>query len=143
MTSASEQPGGSTKRELNPLPSTISEDQIKRVVAGLFPAQTKKDEDGKEYEDVSSRAANARKLIEDRIAEQTAVAQAAYAQAGQEPPKDGQGNAGTTALDVFLGVSEYVANDRTAKNDGNSWVVSTFGTGAEMRQKAFDLIAGL
>ncbi len=34
MTSPSEQPeGGTTKRELNPLPSTISEDQIKRVIS--------------------------------------------------------------------------------------------------------------
>ena len=121
----------------------VTEDQIQKVVAGLFPSQTKKDEDGNNYEDVSTRAANARKLIEDRIADQAKVAQAAYANAGQEPPKDGRGQAGTTALDVFLGVAEFVANDRTAKNDGNPWVVSTFGTGAAMRQKAFDLIAGL
>jgi putative nucleotidyltransferase with HDIG domain len=33
MTDARERPGRSTKRELNPLPSTISEDQIKRVIS--------------------------------------------------------------------------------------------------------------
>lgn len=115
----------------------VTEDQIKKVVSGLFPAQSKKDEDGNSYEDVSTRAANARKLIEDRIEEQAKTAQAAYADHGQQAPQ------GTTALDVFLGVSEFVAKDRTAKNDGNEWVVSTFGTGAAMRQKAFDLIAGL
>lgn len=121
----------------------VTEDQIKRVVSGLFPAQKKKDEDGNTYEEVSTRAANARKLIEDRIEEQAKTAQAAYADHGQQAPTDEQGNVGTTALDVFLGVSEFVAKDRTAKNDGNEWVVSTFGTGAAMRQKAFDLIAGL
>ncbi|MGE3483505.1 MAG: DUF932 domain-containing protein [Nitrospira sp.] len=115
----------------------VTQDEIQKVVSGLFPAQTKKDEDGKSYEDVSTRAANARKLIEERIAEQTKTAQEAYAAAGQEAPQ------GVTALDVFLGVSEFVANDRTAKNEGNSWVVSTFGTGSAMRQKAFDLITGM
>lgn len=121
----------------------VTEDQIKRVVSGLFPAKKKKDEDGNVYEDVSTRSANARKLIEDRISEQTRVTQAAYAEHGETPPTDEQGNMGVTALDVFLGVSEYVAKDRTAKNGGDPWVVSTFGTGAAMRQKAFDLISGL
>lgn len=115
----------------------VTQDQIKKVVSGLFPAQKKKDEDGQTYEEVSSRAQNARDLIESRIAEQVETTRKAYAEHDQEAPQ------GTTALDVFLGVSEYVAQDRTAKNDGNPWVVSTFGTGAAMRQKAFDLIAGL
>ena len=35
------------------------------------------------------------------------------------------------------------AKDRKAKNEGNSWVVSTFGSGADLRQEAFDLISGL
>ena len=120
----------------------VTQDQIKRVVSGLFPSRKKKDEDGQEYEDLSTRAANARKAIEDRIVEQQARAQEAYEGAGQQAPQDDNGNR-TTALDVFLGVSEYVAKDRTAKNDGDPWVVSTFGTGANMRQKAFDILAGL
>jgi len=82
-------------------------------------------------------------MILDRIEEQRKTAQAAYASAGQQAPTDEQGNTGTTQLDVFLGVSEFVANDRTAKNDGNPWAVSTFGTGAKMRQDAFDLISQL
>lgn len=120
----------------------VTQDQIQKVVSGLFPAQKKIDEDGQPYDKVSGKAANARQLILDRIDEQAQIAQKAYEQAGQENPKDSQGNT-TTALDVFLGVSEYVAKDRKAKNEGNSWVVSTFGTGANMRQKAFDLINGL
>ena len=121
----------------------ISESEIKKVVSGLFPAQKKLDEDGNKVEVVSTKAANARQLIEDRIETQRKASLAAYAEAGEQAPTDEQGNAGVTQLDVFLGVSEFVANDRTAKNDGNPWVVSTFGTGAGMRQKAFDLISGL
>jgi hypothetical protein len=121
----------------------VTEDQIRHVVSNLFPAQKKLDEDGKTFETVSTKAQNARKMILDRIDEQEQKAQEAYSNAGQEPPLDDQGNAGPTALDVFLGVSEFVAKDRKAKNEGNNWVVSTFGTGAGMRQKAFDLIASL
>jgi hypothetical protein len=95
------------------------------------------DEDGNPTLKVSGKATKARQLIMDRIEEQEANAKEAYKAAGQKSPN------GITQLDVFLGVSEYVAKDRTAKNEGNNWVVSTFGTGANMRQKAFDLIAGL
>lgn len=115
----------------------VTEDQIKKVVSGLFPAQTKINEDGQPYEKVSGKAEKARQLILDRIEDQAEQAKQAYETAGQEAPN------GTTQLDVFLGVSEYVAKDRKTKNEGNSWVTSTFGTGANMRQKAFDLIAGL
>jgi len=121
----------------------ITDDQIRKVVSGLFPSQRKVDEDGKSFDKVSTRAENARQMILDRIEEQRKTAQAAYASAGQQAPTDEQGNTGTTQLDVFLGVSEFVANDRTAKNDGNPWAVSTFGTGAKMRQDAFDLISQL
>jgi len=115
----------------------VTDDQVKRVVSSLFPAQKKVDEDGNKIEVVSGKAEKARQLILDRIDEQKAAAQKAYAEAGQESPN------GTTQLDVFLGVSEYIDKDRTVRNEGNNWVVSTFGTGANMRQKAFDLIAGL
>jgi len=120
----------------------VTDDQIRKVVSGLFPAQKKTDEDGKKIEVVSGKAEKARKLIQDRIEEQAARAQKAYADAGQEAPTDEDGNVGTTQLDVFLGVAEYIDKDRTVRNEGNNWVVSTFGTGANMRQKAFDLIAG-
>jgi hypothetical protein len=86
---------------------------------------------------VSGKAEKARQLITDRINEQQARAEAFHDAAGQESPN------GTTQLDVFLGVSEYIDKDRTVRNEGNNWVVSTFGTGANMRQKAFDLISGL
>lgn len=115
----------------------VSEGEIRSVVNSLFPSQTKVDEDGQPYEKVSGKAEKARQLILDRIEEQQAKAQEAYKAAGEHAPN------GTTALDVFLGVGEYIAKDRKAKNEGNNWVVSTFGTGANMRQKAFDLIAGL
>lgn len=121
----------------------VTDDQIKKVVNSLFPAQKKTDEDGKKYEVVSGKAETARKLILERIEDQANAAKAAYANAGQKAPEDGNGNAGTTQLDVFLGVSEYIDKDRTVRNEGNNWVVSTFGTGANMRQKAFDLIGGL
>jgi len=121
----------------------VRSDQVKKIVAGLFPAQKKLDEDGNKVEVVSGRAEKARTLILDRIKEQAARAQESYAEAGQKAPEDANGNAGTTQLDVFLGVSEYIDKDRTVRNEGNNWVVSTFGTGANMRQKAFDLIAGL
>jgi len=115
----------------------VTEGEVQKVLEGLFPAKAKLDEDGNEVEETSTRAKNAREVILDRIEGQAAYAKKAYEGAGQEAPN------GLTALDVFLGVSEYVAKDRTAKNEGNNWVVSTFGTGADMRQKAFDLIAKL
>lgn len=115
----------------------VTQDQVKRVVDGLFPARKKKDEDGNWVEEVSTKAENARKLIHDRIEEQIERSKQAYEQAGQ------QGPGGATQLDVFLGVSEYIDKDRKAKSEGNNWVVSTFGSGANMRQKAFDLISTL
>lgn len=120
----------------------VTGDQIKKVVNGLFPAKPKVDEDGNITHEASGKALNARKLILDRIEAQAEIAKKAYETAGQVAPVDGNGN-GTTALDVFLGVSEYVGKDKTTKNETNNWVASTFGTGANMRQKAFDLIAGL
>lgn len=115
----------------------VTDDQIRKVVNGLFPSQKKLDEDGNKVEVVSGKAEKARQLIQDRIEEQAARAQKAYADAGQQAPN------GTTQLDVFLGVSEYIDKDRTVRNEGNNWAASTFGTGANMRQKAFDLIAGI
>jgi phage/plasmid-like protein (TIGR03299 family) len=115
----------------------VTDDQIKKVVAGLFPAQKKLDEDGNKIEVVSGKAEKARQLIAERIEEQQARSQAFYDDAGQQAPN------GTTQLDVFLGVSEYIDKDRTVRNEGNNWVASTFGTGAGARQKAFDLISGL
>ena len=115
----------------------VTDDQIKKVVGGLFPAQRKTDEDGRSFEVVSGKAEKARTLIAERIAEQVKRVKASYAEASQEGPN------GTTQLDVFLGVSEYIDKDRTVRNEGNNWVVSTFGTGADMRQKAFDLISSL
>jgi phage/plasmid-like protein (TIGR03299 family) len=115
----------------------ITDDQVKKVVNSLFPAQKKKDEDGKLIEVVSGKAEKARKLILDRINEQKEAAAKAYTEAGEQVPN------GVTQLDVFLGVSEYIDKDRTVRNEGNNWVVSTFGTGAAKRQQAFDLIAGL
>lgn len=121
----------------------VSEDQIQKVVSGLFPAQKKKDEDGNKVEVVSGKAEKARSLIIERIEEQAEKAQQAYADAGQQAPTDEAGNVGTTQLDVFLGVAEYIDKDRTVRNEGNNWVASTFGTGGNKRQQAFDLISGL
>jgi len=115
----------------------VSEDQVRKVVSALFPARTKVDEDGKKYEDVSGKAEKARQLIVDRIVEQRKLSIQAHADAGETGPN------GPTQLDLFLGVSDYIDKDRKAKNEGNNWVVSTFGTGAIMRQKAFDLIQAL
>lgn len=115
----------------------VTQDQIQKVVKGLFPPQRKLDEDGNTVEKLSGKAKKAHDLILERIEDQAKASKAAYEAAGQEAPTQ------TTQLDVFLGVSEYVAKDRKAKNEGNNWVVSTFGTGANMRQKAFDLISGL
>lgn len=112
----------------------ITADQIDRVVNKLFPDQKKVDEDGKVFWKASTKATNARNAIKERIDEQTRRAQAAYAAAGQEPPK------GVTQLDVFLGIAEYIDKDRNTKNEGNNWVASTFGTGANMRQRAFDML---
>lgn len=115
----------------------VTTSDIDKVVKTLFPAKIKKDEEGKPYEEVSGKAQKARDLILSRIAEQEKARKEAHEKAGQDTPKD------TTALDIFLGVSEYAAKDRKAKNEGNNWVVSTFGTGSQLRQEAFDLIAGL
>ncbi len=115
----------------------VTTDEINSVINTLFPAQKKLDEDGKPFEKISGKATVARGLILERIDEQREASRIAYGNSDQEAPN------GPTALDVFLGVGEYVSKDRKAKNEGNSWVVSTFGTGANMRQKAFDLIAKL
>lgn len=115
----------------------VTQDEVAKVVNALFPAKDKLDEDGKTVNEVSGKAEKARELIQERIQEQTKLAAEAYEKAGQKGPQ------GVTALDVFLGVSEYVGKDRKAKNEGNNWVVATFGSGAQMRQRAFDLIAGL
>lgn len=115
----------------------VTQDEVTKVVNALFPAKEKLDEDGKTFDEVSGKAEKARELIQERIQEQQKIAAEAYEKAGQKGPQ------GVTALDVFLGVSEYVGKDRKAKNEGNNWVVSTFGSGAQMRQRAFDLIAGL
>ena len=115
----------------------VTKGEIDKVVSSLFPSQSKVDEDGNPYEKVSGKAEKARGLILERIDEQREAAREAYDAVDEDAPN------GPTALDVFLGVGEYVSKDRKAKNEGNNWVVSTFGTGANMRQKAFDLIVGL
>lgn len=115
----------------------VTTDEINKVVHTLFPAQTKKDEHGDPYEEVSGKARVAREKIMERIEEQQKARKEAFEKAGQQTPTD------TTALDIFLGVSEYVAKDRKAKNEGNNFVVSTFGSGQSLREEAFNLIAGL
>jgi hypothetical protein len=115
----------------------VTTDEINKVVNTLFPAQVKKDENGLDYEQISGKAQKARELILGRIGEQEKARKEAFEKAGQQTPAD------TTALDVFLGVSEYVANDRKAKNEGNNFIVSTFGSGQTLRDEAFQLIAGL
>jgi len=115
----------------------VTTSEIDKVVKSLFPSRIKKDEEGKPYEEVSGKAQKARDLILGRIAEQEKARKEAHEKAGQDTPKD------TLALDVFLGISEYAAKDRKAKNEGNNWVVSTFGSGSDLRQESFDLISGL
>lgn len=115
----------------------VTQDEVAKVVNALFPAKAKLDEDGKTFDEVSGKAEKARELIATRIEEQRKAAEDAYTKAGQDAPQ------GVTSLDVFLGVAEYIGKDRKAKNEGNAWVVSTFGSGASMRQRAFDLLAGL
>lgn len=115
----------------------VTTDEINKVVNTLFPARTKKDENGNDYEELSGKARVAREKIIERIEEQEKARKEAYEKAGQQTPAD------TTALDIFLGVSEYVAKDRKAKNEGNNFVVSTFGSGQTLRENAFNLIAGL
>lgn len=115
----------------------VTTTEINHVVNTLFPARKKKDEHGADFEELSGKARVAREKIMERIAEQEKARKEAHEAAGQETPKD------TTALDLFLGVSEYAAKDRKAKNEGNNWVVSTFGSGQTLREDAFNLIAGL
>jgi hypothetical protein len=115
----------------------VTTSEIDKVVKSLFPARIKKDAEGKPFEEISGKAQKARDLVLARIAEQEKTRKEAHEKAGQETPKD------TLALDLFLGVSEYAAKDRKAKNEGNNWVVSTFGSGSDLRQESFDLISGL
>jgi hypothetical protein len=115
----------------------VTTDEVNRVVNTLFPSRKKKDEQGNEYEETSGKAQKARDLILGRIAEQEKARKEAHEKAQQETPGK------TTALDLFLGVSEYAAKDRKAKNEGNNWVVSTFGSGQTLREEAFQLISGL
>lgn len=115
----------------------VSKDDIEKVVRELFPAKNKKQADGSVKPVVSGKAEAARSKILDRVKEQAEARAAAQEDAGEKVVS------GTTALDVFLGVSEYVAKDRRTRKEGNNWVVSTFGSGADLRQDAFDLISGL
>lgn len=115
----------------------VTKDEIDKVVEKLFPAKKKKHEDGSIEEVVSKKAQKARDLIRKRIEEQQERRVAATEAAGEVAIAD------STALDVFLGVSEYVSKDRKTRKEGNAWVVSTFGSGADLRQNAFDVICGL
>jgi hypothetical protein len=115
----------------------VTTSEIDKVVKTLFPSRIKKDENGVPFEEVSAKAQKARDLVMARIAEQETRRKEAFEKAGQETPKD------TLALDLFLGVSEYAAKDRKAKNEGNNWVCSTFGSGSDLRQESFDLISSL
>jgi len=115
----------------------VTPDEIERVAATLFPAKRKKDDDGNIYEEVSTRAANARAAICARIKEQADYAKECYETAGQSAPN------GTTALDVFLGVSEWATKDLRPRKGGNTFVSTVDGNGAKMRQKAFDVLCGL
>lgn len=115
----------------------VTKVEIDKVVEKLFPAKKKKQEDGSFEYVLSAKAEKARDLIRDRVEEQKKARITATEGAGQQAPQD------TTSLDVFLGVSEYVAKDRKTRKEGSAWVVSTFGTGADLRQTAFDVINGL
>ena len=116
----------------------VTDDEVEKVVAALFPAKKKKDpETGEVFEELSTKAVNARAMIRQRVEQQTEHAKKCYEQAGQEPPT------GTTALDVFLGVTEFTTNDRKTRKDGNAFIANTFGSSADMRQKAFDVLCGL
>jgi hypothetical protein len=114
--------------------------ELKSVVERLFPAHSKKiEKDGKteEVTEVSGKAEKARKLLLERIDEQFETVKNAHEAAGQTPPSE------PTALDAFVGISNYAALDKRTRNQGESWVNATSGTGADLRQKAFDLLCGL
>jgi hypothetical protein len=118
----------------------VTESDMKKLVEKLFPAGKKKvEKDGKteEIEEVSGRAEKARSLIQDRITEQQEARVKACMEAGKPTAE------GVTALDAYLGVSSYVALDRRTRGEGNQWIAATFGSGADMRQRAFDLICGM
>ena len=112
----------------------VTQNDVTKVVENLFPAKKKKLADGTTQEVISGKAEKARSMILDRVNEQVESRQAAQEAAGEVPAS------GVTALDVFLGVSEYVAKDRKTRKEGNNWAVATFGSGADLRQEAFDLI---
>lgn len=118
----------------------VTSGELKSVVEKLFPAHKKKvEKDGKteEIEEVSGKAEKARDAILARIDEQFETVKNAHEEAGQKPPSE------PTALDAFIGVSNYIALDKRTRNNGESWVAATSGTGADLRQKAFDLLCGL
>ena len=118
----------------------VTEGDVKKVIEKLFPAMSKKvEKDGQteEVEEVSGRAEKARAAILERVQEQVETVKNAHELAGQPAPTE------MTALDAFLGVSNYVALDKKTRNDGVSWVAATTGSGQVLRQKAFDLLCGL
>jgi hypothetical protein len=55
----------------------------------------------------------------------------------------GKGNDGSSLWSAYNGVTEYVDHFRTVKNEGNRWEASVFGSGVDMKEKAFDMACAL
>jgi len=114
----------------------VTQDDITRVVEGLFPNRKKIGDDGSEISEASAQAETARELLRTRIAAQAEATKKATEAASQP-------YAGVSAFDVFLGASDFVANDRKPRKEGNAWVASVFGSGTSARQSAWDLVCSL
>jgi len=91
----------------------------------LFPGKLTKDKDtDKMVETVSGKARNAREKVLNLF----------------EGHAKGSEEAGTSAWGLYNAVTEYVDHERSIRSTTDPWESSTFGTGADLRQKAFKLL---
>lgn len=57
--------------------------------------------------------------------------------------ESGKGNSGETAWDLYNGTVEFIDHFRTVKNQANKWENATFGSGLNIKNKAFELAMAL
>ena len=100
----------------------LTPEVIKNYLDSLFPLNVEKDEKG------NIKPQTRRENIRAKVVELT---------------RSGMGNNGNTVWDLYNGTTEYVDHHRVVKNDGNRWEASTFGSGVDLKEKAFDAACAL
>lgn len=96
-------------------------------IANMFPGRKKKGPNGNVVEEVSSRTQNNRDAVLNLFA---------GAAIGSNSKIAG------TAYQAFQAVTQYIDHERSLRRNTDRWNASVFGSGATMRQKAFDYLIG-